>query len=177
MTAEATEEERMSIRSRILGWAAALGAALWMTTALADDPPGARPGDDKMTCQEIATELKPYVEQIRPGAQAAGDMASQLKGKAEKHMAEEAPKMAALSAAAMAAGRDPTGLSQRAVNRAIEAEQKAANERAKADMRPLGDKLTAQTQDLAAQGQSMQADPRLMRLMELGKTKGCDKKK
>jgi len=167
----------MSIQPRALGLAAALGVALWVNTALAKDPPGARSGDDKMTCEEIVAELQPYVQQMRPSAEAAGDSAKQLKEKAEKHLAEEAPKMAALSAAAMAAGLDPTGLSQRAVNQSIDAEQKAANERAKADMQPVADKFNGQVQTMIAQGQQMQSDPRFMRLMELGQKKGCDKKR
>ncbi len=157
--------------------AASLGAALWAPTTLAKDPPGARPGDDKLTCEEIATELQPYVQQMMPGAVATGQTAQELKGKAEKHMAEEAPKMAALSAMSIAAGMDPTGLSQKAANRAIEAEQKAASERVRADTQPTGEKLTAQTKDLTAQAQQLQADPRLMRLMDLAQKKGCDKKK
>jgi hypothetical protein len=167
----------MSTVSKVLVLAVSLGTGLWTTTALAKDPPGARPGDDKMSCEEIATELQPYVQQLTPGAVAAGETAQELKGKAEKHMAEEAPKMAALSAMSIAAGLDPTGLSQRAANRAIQAEQKAANERVRADTQPVGEKLTAQTQDLAAQAQQMQANPRLMRLMDLAQKKGCDKKK
>ncbi len=167
----------MSNATRMCAFAVALAATFWVTTALAKDPPGARPGDDKMTCEEIATELQPYVQQMMPGAVAAGETAQEFKGKAEKHMAEEAPKMAALSAMAAAAGMDPTGLSQKAANRAIEAEQKASNERVRKDMQPTGDKLTAQTQDLTAQAQQMQGDPRLMRLMDLAQKKGCDKKK
>ncbi len=167
----------MSTPSKVLVLAASLGGALWSPCALAKDPPGAQPGDDKMTCEQIATELMPYVQQMTPIAQAAGASAQELKAKSEKHAAEEAPKLKALSAASIAAGRDPTGLAQRAVNRAIEAEQKAANERVKADMQPTTDKLDAQTQAMMAQAQAMQADPRLMRLMELSQKKGCDKKK
>lgn len=39
--------------SRALTCAASLGAALWIPCALAADPPGARPGDDALTCEQI----------------------------------------------------------------------------------------------------------------------------
>ena len=155
--------------------AAALGVALWAPCALAGDPPGAKPGDDQLTCEQIAAELQPYVQAMKPNAMALGQSEMELKQKAEKHMAEETPKMLALSAEATAAGRDPTGLAQRAVNKQIEAEQKAANERAKADMQSVADRASGQMQTLTAQANQMQNDPRLGRLMELGRKKGCDK--
>jgi len=44
--------------TRTLTCMAALGAALWMTEATAGDPPapGARPGDDALTCDQIYAE-------------------------------------------------------------------------------------------------------------------------
>ena len=42
--------------TRTLTCAAALGAALWMAEAIAADPPGAKPGDDKLTCDQIYAE-------------------------------------------------------------------------------------------------------------------------
>ena len=167
----------MSPTSKVLAFAASLCAALWISLAQAADPPGARPGDDKMTCEEITAELMPYVQQMRPTAQAAGDTAKEMKQKSEKLQAEEAPKLAGLSAASIAAGMDPTGLAQRGVNEAIEAEQKAASERAKAELQPLADQQNGQVQQMMAQAQALKADPRFMHLMDLGHRKGCDKKK
>ena len=42
--------------TRTLTGAAALGAALWITEAAAADPPGARPGDAALNCDQIYAE-------------------------------------------------------------------------------------------------------------------------
>ena len=42
--------------SRTLICMAALGAALWVAEATAADPPGAKPGDDALTCDQIYAE-------------------------------------------------------------------------------------------------------------------------
>ena len=39
--------------SRVLTFAASLGAALWIPCALAADPPGSQPGDSALTCEQI----------------------------------------------------------------------------------------------------------------------------
>jgi len=42
---------------------------------------------------------------------------------------------------------------------------------------PQGQKAKAQREQIAAQAQTLQADARLQRLMQLGQQKGCDRKR
>lgn len=78
------------------------GAALWSSPIIADQP-SAMPGDDAMTCEKIAEELAPYARQMTPNATARNETNMELKRRGEKHMAEEAPVIAAETEAAAAA--------------------------------------------------------------------------
>jgi len=92
----------------------ALSAAFWIAPVGAVDAPGARPDDEAMTCERIATELMPYAQQMIPNIQAFGASEQQLYAQAramgEKRHAEEA----ALAPIAQAGALDPSGASKRA---------------------------------------------------------------
>jgi electron transfer flavoprotein alpha subunit len=130
-------------------------------------------GDEQMTCEQIATELAPYAQQIRPSVSALNDTNMELKRRGEKHLAEEAPIAAAQTAASLAAAADPTGLSQRAVNRSIEAHQQEARQRYLAEDKPLADRQLAQAKVVAAQGEQLQSNARIQQLMRLAQEQHC----
>lgn len=162
-------------RTMIAGWA--VGALLWIPFAGAAQAPGAMPGDEAMTCEQIATELAPYARQMTPNLQAlaASDqqMYQQARQMGEKRRAEEA----ALTPLAMAGALDPTGASKRAYEMAVIAQQ--AKERGENEAfrnSPLAKENRAQSEQFMAQGQQMQANARLQRLMQLGQQKHCDKR-
>lgn len=151
--------------------------AVSAATAAEDAAGGARPGDDAMTCAQIAAELAPYMAQIHAPAEALNQTNTEIVARGKRRMAEEAPAAAALTAAATAATADPTGASSRAVGQAEVAHQQAAWQRAQAQDKSLADKQAAQTAALLAQAQQLQGNARLNRLMQLAQQKNCDKQR
>lgn len=164
----------MSMKTGAL--AACAIAAMLSTSPATADVPGAMPGDDAMTCEQIAVELKPYVQQILPAAMAAGQAAQEAKQRGEQRVAEEMPAALALTMAATAASADPTGIAGRAVGQAEIIHQQEVWNRSLAEDKPLYDKLNARTGELVAQGRQMQSNARLQRLMQLVQDKHCDKR-
>jgi hypothetical protein len=78
---------------------------------------------------------------------------------------------------ATAGALDPTGASKRAYVAAEMAQTaRHRSEDTAAANSPLAKQADAQRQQLAAQGEQMQGNARLQRLMQLGHQKGCDKK-
>jgi hypothetical protein len=157
------------------GWA--VSAALWIAPVWAADAPAARPGDEAMTCEQIATELSPYVQQMAPNIQALAATQQQLYGQArqmgEKRRAEEA----LLTPLADAGAVDPTGASKRAYQAALMAQMaKEKSENEAFANSPLARQNTSQSEQVAAQGQQMQSNARLQRLMQLAQEKHCDKR-
>jgi hypothetical protein len=151
-----------------------IGAAAWACAAAAADPPGARPGDDALTCAQIAGELAPYMQRIMPGAVAVGTTAQEVTARGQQHVAEETPAAIALTAAATASTADPTAASSRAVGQVEAIHQQEAWQRTLAEDKPLHDKYNGEVAALAAQGQQLQSDARLQRLMQLVGEKHCD---
>jgi hypothetical protein len=143
------------------------------TKGNAGDDAAAKSGDDPMTCEQIGTELAPYVQQIRPTVSALNDTNQELKRRGEKRLAEEAPIAAAMSAASIGAGRDPTGMAQRSVNKAIEAHQQEVWQRAMTEDKPLAERQLAQGNALADQAQRLQSNARIQRLLQLAQDKHC----
>ena len=162
----------MSTRHWGIVGAGAAFALLW-TLAVADVP-GALPGDGTMTCEQIAVELQPYMQQIMPAAMAAAQAAQEAKQRGEQRVAEEMPAAVAITMAATAASADPTGIASRAVGQAATIHQQEVWNRSLAEDKPIYDKLSARTGELVAQGQQMQSNARLQRLMQLVREKDCD---
>jgi hypothetical protein len=157
------------------GWV--LGAAHWIPVAGAADVPGAMPGDDAMTCVQIATELAPYARQMMPNIQALGASQQQLYAQARQQLEVRRAENEALSTLATAGALDNTGVSKQAYQMALMAQmskEKSENE-AMANS-PLAKENKAQMEQLAAQGQQMQSNARLQRLMQLAQQNKCDKK-
>jgi hypothetical protein len=145
--------------------------------AVAADGPAIRPGDEAMTCEQIAAELAPYAQQMTPNLQALGSTQQQLYAQGREMQQRRRAENAALMPLADAGAVDPTGASKAAYTLAMMAQM--AKERAENeafDNSPLAQQDKAQMQQLAAQGQQMQANARVQRLMQLGQEKHCDKK-
>jgi hypothetical protein len=135
------------------------------------------PGDEAMTCEQIATELTPYARQMMPNLQALAATDQQLYQQARQNGEKRRAEEAALTPLATAGALDPTGASKRAYELALlaqQAKQRGENEAFRNS--PLAKENRAQSEQLAAQGQQMQANARLQRLMQLGQQKHCDKR-
>jgi len=143
----------------------------------APDIPGARPGDDALTCDQIATELMPYMQQMRPGVQALAATQQQLNAQAMATGERRKVEHELLLPLATAGAFDPTGASKRAYQAAVvaQATKEHADNEAAANS-TLAKQSKTQGDQMAAQAQAMQSDARLQRLMQLGQQKGCTKK-
>jgi hypothetical protein len=164
----------MSMRSRFTVVGAMAGAALCVGAAHAGDAPGTMPGDEAMSCEQIATELMPYVQQMKPNLQALMTSQSQQYDRGRQMYEQRKVEHEALTPLATAGALDPTGASKRAYVAAVKAQaakEKVENE-AEANS-PLAKQAQAQREQVAAQGQQMQGNARIQRLMELGQRKGC----
>lgn len=150
------------------------GGVFGAVLALAAGEPGARPEDETLSCAQIAAELMPYMQEIMPSAMAAAAAAQDVVKRGEQRVAQEAPAAEALTVAATLSHLDPTGLAGRAVGQAEVALQKEAWERSLAEDKPLHDQYARQAGQLVTQGQQMQNNPRLQRLMQLIQEKRCD---
>ena len=148
-------------------------AVLWIPPAIAGDVPGAAPGDDAMTCQQIGIELAPYAQQMGAAFVPLAQTNLELIARNQARMGEYAPAVAAVSAAAVASSADPTGISSKAVGQAEMAMQEQAWNRALAEDKPLADRARQQTNAAIAQAMPMQSNPRIQRLMQLAMQKNC----
>lgn len=143
-------------------------------SAAADDS-GAKPGDDAMSCEQLAVELQPYAESMRGSLTALNDTNMQLKQLGEKQMARDAPRVNATTQTAGAACGFAGGPACMAATQADQANRNAIHAQETAEAKPLVDRQLAQSKTVAAQGQQLQSNARLMRLMQLGHAKGCDR--
>ena len=157
--------------------ACAVVTTLWISPLVAAEPSAVRPSDDAMTCEQIATELLPYVQQMAPNIQALGATDQQLHAQARQKLEQRRAEEALLTPLATAGALDPTGASKQAYQAALMAQM--AKEKGENDAfanSPLAKQNRSQSEQLAAQGQQMQSNARLQRLMQLGQQKHCDKR-
>ena len=106
----------MNFKAPISGWA--LAAALWVGPAMAEDAGAIRPGDEAMTCEQIAMELSPYVRQMAPNIQALATTQQQLYAQGREKYEERKLENEALTPLATAGALDKTGASKRAYQEA-----------------------------------------------------------
>jgi hypothetical protein len=162
-------------KSLAAGWA--LGAVLCVPAGAATGTPGAMPGDEAMSCEQLASELAPYAQQMTPNLQALAMSQQQQLAGAQQKLDKRRKDNEALTPLATAGALDPTGASKRAYQAAATAQaakEKSENE-AEANS-PLARQANAQREQVAAQGMQMYANARLQRLMQLGQQKGCGKR-
>ena len=88
-------------------------------------------------------------------------------------MKEAATESAKETAEARATAADPTGMASKIVGQQQAQRQKERWQRAEAEEKPLNDKYKAQVEQVAKQGQQLQSDARLQRLMQLAQEKNC----
>lgn len=157
------------VRSALAGLGLLAASA---ATAANDD--GAKPGDDAMTCQQIATELMPSVQQMRGGStQQLGQDAQEMQRRAMKREAEIQGEAAAETAEMEAGCIGGINATCAAASEAMSARHDARNAQIQAEDKPLNDRTSSEMTALAAQGQAMQQNPRLMHLMQLAQQKHC----
>ncbi len=157
------------VRSALTGLS--LLAAVSATHATDD---GTRPGDDAMTCEQIAEAMMPYVNQVRGGSTLQlGRNAQELQRRNVAREAELQSEAAADTAAMEAGCFGGINATCAAASEAMSAGEAARNAQYQAEDKPITDQMGPQMNALAAQGQAMQQDPRLMRLLQLGQQKHC----
>jgi hypothetical protein len=162
-------------KRKLAAWV--ISAALWIPSVAAAEAAAVRPSDDAMTCEEIATELAPYAQQMMPNVQALGTTQLQLYGQVRPKLEERRAENEALAALATASALDNTGASKHAYQMALMAQmaKQRAEDEALANS-PLAKQGKAQAEQVAVQAQQMQSNARLQRLMQLAQQKHCDKK-
>jgi hypothetical protein len=152
----------------------AVAIAVCSLLVAAADLPGGKPGDKTMTCQQIAAELSPYMQQIAPNAAALAASGQEAQALGKRQLAAEMPTAIGMTAAATASAADPSGLSGKALGQAEMIHQREVWERSMAETGPLAEKMRAQTDQLVAQSQQLQSNARLERLLQLAAEKHCD---
>ena len=159
--------------SAILSASIAGAAAPWSLSAMAAGASGSRSGDANMTCAQIAQELQPYMKEMSPSMMALGQTTQEVKARGEARNKDAAAESAAETTAARATMLDPTGLASKILGQEQVQRQKERWKRAEAEDKPLNEKYKAQTEQVVKEGQQMQSDARLQRLMQLAQEKNC----
>jgi hypothetical protein len=168
----------MSMQCRAALAAGMCAAALcWPPAHAADAVAGAKPGDDAMSCEQIATELTPYMQQMMPGFQTMGSQLQQQLERSRQQGEVRKKEHEAVESMSTAAAVDPTGISKRAYAAATKAQaEKELRENEAERKSPMAQKAQAQREQVMGQAAQMQADARLQRLLALGQQKGCTKR-
>jgi hypothetical protein len=148
---------------------------LEMMSAL-ETPGGARPDDERMTCEAIAAELRTLKVS---GVSAANTAEGQAAGQAamsimQRAMAEGMGLMAGQTARSAAAAAVPGNAAGHAAAMANQAEQKALQDRTAGQMGPARERMEiANTNATADLVRAMRANPRFARLLKLGGERNC----
>jgi len=153
----------------------------------ASDPSAQRPGDEQMTCGQITAELKQQqytaqdktkVSELTATTKEEQKIIKKEEAILAKRQAEAQTAVAAASAADTATEVATAGLVRghalNAVEKTLDAQDKAEKERVIREDLPTYKKMISQTADLGSDfGQQLQANPRLGRLMQLANSKHC----
>lgn len=147
-----------------------------------NDPSGARPGDETMTCDQITAELMqqqytpPSAQHVQAAQAATSDYmakAGQLQGEAAAAATTITAEETAASAVGVVnpiAGR----AAQQAVNAQAEATQAALNAQAKAELMPRAHNVMTSTGAIIGDATpQIASNPRLAHLMQLADKKHC----
>jgi hypothetical protein len=152
-----------------------LGAQQTLTAA-ANDPSAARPGDENMTCDQIAAEMKQqqFSADKTKLADAQTAMTDFQKKTAEQQkevnelVAKESAEESLLSKVV------PVNAVAAAEAKRIEAEQRETNERMAKESKPLAEKaISTNAAVMSDVANKMAANPRMARLAQLAMTKNC----
>ena len=143
----------------------------------ASDPSASRPGDDKLTCEQIAAEMKqqpltPPDKAKVAEAQAATDDFKTTAERQQKEATELAVKQAAEES--VVSRFVPVNAVGAAESKRIEEEQKKQNERMTKEQAPKAERVFNSLGDLTGDiGKQIAANPRLARLYQLATQKRC----
>jgi hypothetical protein len=146
-----------------------------MMSAL-ETPGGERPGDDRMTCEAIMTEMKTLKV---TGVSAANASEGEAAGRnawaiMQRAQSEGLGMMGAQTARSAAAAVVPGNAAGHAAATANLAEQKAMQDRIAAQMGPARDRVdAANANSLNDLVKAMRANPRFARLVKLGGERNC----
>lgn len=145
--------------------------------AAASDPSAVRPGDDKMTCDQIAAEMKqqPITAPDQAKVTEAQVATADFKQTADKEQKEATAMVAKESAELSLLSRlAPTNAAGAAYTKKIEAEQKEFNAKVEKEEGPKAERMITATSDLIGDvGKQMSANPRMTRLFQLATQKQC----
>jgi hypothetical protein len=146
--------------------------------AALSDPSAPRPGDDKLTCEQITAEIKqqqftaPDSDKVAEAQSATADLQKTL-AEQQKEAAERAAAQNAALLATTLTGGGFTGATSRLAEKFAQ-ENKAAGERAAKESAPKAERTTSATGALVADaGEQLTANPRLARLIQLASEKRC----
>ena len=152
-----------------------MAAHAQMMSALAT-PGGERPGDERMTCEQVAAEMKTMkVSGVSASTSAQGSAAaSDVMSNMQRAQAEAMGMMAGQTARSAAAAMVPGNMAGHAAAMANMAEQKALQDRVSAELNPARDRLeTANTNAIGELAKSMRENPRFARLVSLAIQRSC----
>jgi hypothetical protein len=172
---------------RTAGTLAALLLAGCMSPSMPTMPQSAAPGFTPVPssasgqraaspeCEQIAMQLMPYVQQMRPGITALNDTSATLRARGEARMAADLPVATAAAAAQSVAGALPIGgnAAGGAIGMAEAAREQAQRRAWVAEDRPLTEQMNAQGAQTVSQAQQMQTDPHFQQLMQAGADHHC----
>jgi hypothetical protein len=153
----------------------------------ASDPSAQRPGDEQMSCTQITAELKQQqyaaqdktkVAELDATTREEQKIIKKEEAILAKRQAEAQTAIAAATAAdtatELATGGLVSGHALRAVEKTLDAQDKAEKERVIREDLPAYKKMNSATADLGSDfGQQLQANPRLGRLIQLADAKHC----
>ena len=153
----------------------------------ASDPSAQRPGDEQMSCAQITAELKQQqyaaqdktkVAELDATIREEQKIIKKEEAILAKRQAEAQAAVAAATAADTATEIATAGLvsghALNAVEKTLDAQDRAEKERVMREDLPTYKKMNSATADLGSDfGQQLQANPRLGRLMQLADSKHC----
>jgi hypothetical protein len=143
------------------------------------DPSASRPGDDKMTCEQIIAEMKQ--QPITPPDQAKVAEAQQATDAMQKKLAEDQAEVNRIVAQQTAENVASHVADQFLPNSVLAAkaaaqqkQQDAAKEKMEKETAPVAERSTAATAALATDmGQQLTANPRMAKLVQMSSAKHC----
>ena len=143
------------------------------------DPSASRPGDDKMTCDQIVAEIKqqPFTRPDQAKvADAQGATDALMKKTAEDQAAVNAlvAKQSAENISTIAVDQFLPNSVQAARAKEQQREQAELNAKIEKETAPLAERSIAATASLASDvGQQVSSNPRLAKLMQMASAKRC----
>ena len=152
-------------------------AAQQALTTAANDPNASRPGDDKMTCSQIAAEMKqqPFTAPDQAKVTEAQTSVADLQKQIDKDKAEGTALVIKETAeASLVSKLVPVNAVAAAETKRIQAEQDTLNQRLAKETQPKAERTFNALGDLTGDiTKQITSNPRLARLVQLANQKRC----